>query len=125
MLIRRLALAVVFLLGLFEVGCSVAAVGATMTTVGGLGVLAYSCDGYVTVTRRDPQGNERCNEPVVLESEGRTRELSTCSWGRLPEGRWTVRQVGDRVTSPHEEPEVVVIEREEGCAHAVYSIELA
>lgn len=122
---RRLDLALIALLSLAGSGCSVVAVGATVTTVGGLGVLAYSCDGYVSVTRRDPQGYEHCNEPVVLESEGRVRELTTCTWGRLPEGRWIVRRSGDRVPGARDEPEVVVIERADGCEHTVYSIELA
>jgi hypothetical protein len=122
---KRLLKAGLATIGLLSAGlaCNVAVGGGVVALVGGAGYFASQCYDHVKVRVRDAgTGLRTCDAEVAVSEGGSEREIGSCYYTTLTEGRWAVTARREGYVSSSTEVEVT--ERSGACPHYVHSVEL-
>ena len=101
--------------------CTVAAGGGVAALLLGVAALTSHCYDYLDVTVLDTEGRKTCAAQVTATKGSDSFELTSCYYGALTDGTWTLRA---SLAGQAEAVSTVIVEHQRGCTRNVQSVEL-
>jgi len=101
--------------------CTVAAGGGVAAALLGVAALTSHCYDHLDVTVLDAEGRKTCAAQVTATKGNDRFELTSCYYGALTDGTWTLRA---SLPGHADAASTVIVEHQRGCTRNVQSVEL-